>query len=119
MGRIAVVVLVLLAATGCASRAPAAGAQADVNAKLIGIPVGDFFERHGRPISRLERSDGTLAFDWAGGDTRVAAGPYGPEDKICRLLITADKNGRIVSAEIIRDAQGERSLSRCVELLDR
>ncbi|HUP09234.1 MAG TPA: hypothetical protein VMU47_18895 [Caldimonas sp.] len=90
-----------------------------MNAKLIGIPVGDFFERHGRPISRLERSDGTLAFDWAGGDTRVAAGPYGPEDKICRLLITADKNGRIVSAEIIRDAQGERSLSRCVELLDR
>src|SRR5438270_6954843 len=103
----------------CASHGPAEGAQAAVNAKAVGLSVGDFFDRHGRPSSRLERSDGTLVFDWSGGATRVAAGPYGPEEKICRLLITTDKNGRIASAEIVRDAKGERALSRCVEVLDR
>jgi len=66
-----------------------------VNAKALGVSAGDFFERYGRPMSRLEKSDGTLVFDWAGGSTRVAAGPNGPEEKICRLLITTDKNGRI------------------------
>ena len=119
MHSIAVVVPVALLVGACASRGSAEGSQAAVNARALGISAGDFFQRHGPPFSRLEKSDGSLVFDWAGGDTRVAAGPYGPEEKICRLLITTDKNGRIVSAEIIRDAKGERMLSRCVEVLDR
>ena len=114
-----VLVSAALALGACASRGSVQPSQAAVNAKAVGLSVGDFFERYGRPLSRLERSDGTLVFDWAGGDTRVAAGPYGPEEKICRLLITTDTKGRIVSAEITRDAIGERSLSRCVEVLDR
>jgi hypothetical protein len=119
MRPLAFVIPLALVAGACALRGTGEGSQGAVNAKALGVSAGDFFERYGRPMSRLEKSDGTMVFDWAGGSTRVAAGPYGPEEKICRLLITTDKNGRIASAEIIRDAKGERQLSRCVEVLDR
>jgi hypothetical protein len=48
----------------------------------------------------------------------MAAGVRGQEDKICRLTITTDKKGRIATAFIVRDAKGERRLSRCAELFD-
>ena len=110
---------VLLLLVACASRNEADTSQAAVNAKVRGMSAGEFFDRYGRPLSRVERADGTLVFDWSGGSERVAAGVYGPEEKICRLRITADRNGRITTAEIMRDGQGERQLSRCVELLQR
>jgi len=110
---------VLLLASACATRNQADTSQAAVNAKVVGLSAGEFFDRYGRPLSRLEKTDGTLVFDWTGGSVRVAAGVYGPEEKICRLKIAADRNGRITAAEILRDGQGERQLSRCVELLQR
>jgi hypothetical protein len=91
--------------------------QETVNQRLLGTPVADFFARHGRPGARIEAADGSVAFDWHGGLKSVQAGPYGSEESICWLRITADRSGRIVAAPIFRDGQGERGISRCVELL--
>jgi len=104
--------------SGCFLRGPVDASQVAVDSKALGVPAGDFFDRYGRPLARLERADGTFIFDWEGGSEHMAAGPNGMEDKICRLRLTTGKDGRIVSAEIMRDAKGERRLSRCAELFD-
>ena len=93
-------------------------AQQIVNRRAVGVSAGDFFQRYGKPVSRIEAPDGTLSFQWEGGAVSMAPGVRGLEDKICRLQITTDKNGRIATAPIIRDAKGERRLSRCAELFD-
>ena len=105
---------------GCESvlRVNSEDAQKIVDGKAVGVPAGDFFQRYGKPAIRREASDGTVSFEWEGGTVSVAAGVRGLEDKICRLHITTDKRGRIVTAPIIRDAKGERRLSRCAELFD-
>jgi len=103
---------------GCALRAPVDASQVAVDAKAVGVPAGDFFERYGRPVTRVEQADGTFVFEWEGGSVKMAAGPTGLEDKICRLRLTTGKDGRIATAEITRDAKGERRLSRCAELFD-
>jgi hypothetical protein len=93
-------------------------AQQIVDKRAVGISAGDFFQRYGAPYTREEARDGSLSFNWEGGLAKIAAGPRGLEEKICRLHISADKNGRILAAPIIRDAQGEHRLSRCAELFD-
>jgi hypothetical protein len=94
-------------------------AQQIVDKHAVGVSAGDFFERYGKPRAREEHQDGTLEFIWDGGVVEMAAGVRGLEDKICSLRISTDKRGRIVSAPIVRDAKGERRLSRCAELFDR
>jgi len=93
-------------------------AQLIVNRHAVGVSAGDFFQRYGKPASRVEAMDGTLTFLWEGGMVEMAAGVRGQEDKICRLQITTDKKGLIATAPIVRDAKGERRLSRCAELFD-
>ena len=110
--------LASLALAACALRAPVDETQLLVNAKAVGVSPGDFFQRYGRPVTRQEEKDGTMVFDWEGGSVRMAAGPLGLEEKICRLRLTAGPNGRIASALILRDAKGERRLSRCAEIFD-
>ena len=90
--------------------------QAIVDKRVIGMSIGDFFQRYGVVPVREEARDGSMQFIWEGGRARVPAGPRGPEESICRLRLSVDKAGRIVGAPIIRDGQGERRLSRCVEL---
>ena len=110
--------LLALALAGCMSVLRGEDPQVVVNKYAVGVPVGDFFQRYGTPRVREEAPDGTLQFTWEGGRARVAAGPRGPEESLCRLRLTTDKAGRIVSAPIIRDGQGEKRLSRCAELFD-
>ena len=93
--------------------------QQVVNSRTVGVSPGDFFQRYGPPVKRYETPEGIYVFDWEGGTQHMAAGVMGQEDKICRLRLTTDKNGRIATTEIVRDAQGERRLSRCAELFDR
>ncbi len=111
--------LVALCLAGCGSLFHAIAGedvQAIVDRRVVGASVGDFFQRYGGPLWRDEAHDGSLAFLWEAGFGNVAPGPRGPEEKICRLRISADKAGRIVAAPIVRDGQGERGFSRCAEL---
>jgi hypothetical protein len=101
----------------CALRGPDE-AQQVVNSRTLGVSSGDFFQRYGRPAKRYETPQGIYVFDWEGGTEHMAAGVIGQEDKVCRLRLTTDKNGRIETVEIVRDAKGERRLSRCAELFD-
>lgn len=109
--------LCLLCACGTFSRGTVEGAQAEVDKRYVGTPVGDFFERHGAPLTRDESRDGIRSFLWEGGATRMAAGVRGLEEVLCRVRLTSDKAGRIISATILRDATGEKRYSRCLELL--
>lgn len=111
--------LVALCLAGCGSLLHATGGeavQAIVDKHAVGASVGDVFQRYGGPLSREEAGDGSLAFLWEGRFGNTSPGPRGPEEKICRLRISADKAGRIVAAPIVRDGQGERGFSRCAEL---
>ena len=105
---------------GCISTSVLRGEdpQVIVDKRVVGTQVGDFVQRYGAARVREEAPDGTIQFTWEGGRSNMAAGPRGPEESLCRLRVTADKTGRIVSAPIIRDGQGEKRLSRCVELID-
>ena len=112
--------LALSALAGCSVPSALKGEdpQAIVNQRVIGMSIGDFFERYGRVPVREESRDGSMVFNWEGGRAKIPAGPRGPEESLCRLRLAVDKGGRIVSAPIMRDGQGERRLSRCVELFD-
>ena len=110
----------VLPLAGCMSilRVNSEDPQVIVDKRVVGSQVGDFFQRYGAVRVREESLDGSLQFTWEGGRNKVAAGPRGPEESLCRLRVTTDKAGKIVSAPIIRDGQGERLVSRCVELFD-
>jgi hypothetical protein len=112
--------LLVLPLAGCMSilRVNGEDPQVIVDKRVVGSQVGDFFQRYGAVRVREEAPDGSLQFTWEGGRSKVAAGPRGPEESLCRLRVTTDKAGKIVSAPIIRDGQGEKRLSRCVELFD-
>ena len=110
--------LLVLPLSGCMSMLRGEEPQAIVDKRVVGMQVGDFLPRYGAVRVREEAPDGTIQFNWEGGRNQVAAGPRGPEESLCRLRVTADKSGRIVSAPIIRDGQGVRRPSRCVELFD-
>ena len=112
--------LALSALAGCSVPSALKGEdpQVIVNQRVIGMSIGDFFERYGRVPVREESRDGSMVFNWEGGRAKIPAGPRGPEESLCRLRLAVDKGGRIVSAPIMRDGQGERRLSRCVELFD-
>jgi hypothetical protein len=113
------VFVLVLALAGCAALGlHGEDAQPIVDKRLIGMPVGDSFQRYGKPTSRAESSDGSLAFDWSSGIAKVAAGPVGPEESVCRLRLSASRAGRIVAAPIVRDGRGQRQLSLCAELFE-
>lgn len=90
--------------------------QLAVNRRVVGMRLGEFFERYGAPSRREESAEGVVGFNWGSAGRYVAAGPVGPEEQYCRLRILADRDGRIVSAPITRDGRGERRQSRCVEI---
>lgn len=90
--------------------------QAIVDRRVVGVLVGDFFDRYGAPLTRHEALDGTITFDWEkAGRAIMGTGPGGPEER-CRLRITADKAGRIIAAPIVLDGLGQQRVSRCAEV---
>ena len=90
--------------------------QQAVNQRVLGLRLGEFFERYGAPTRREESTDGVLGFNWSSPNRYVAAGPVGPEEQFCRLRVVTERNGRIASATIVRDGRGTRHQSRCVEI---
>jgi hypothetical protein len=87
-----------------------------VNKRVIGMPVGEFFDRYGRPRTRSERSDGSMEYDWISAVPYARPGPEGLDERVCKLVLTSDPRGRINSVVVRYDAQGVTSASRCGEI---
>jgi hypothetical protein len=91
-------------------------ALAIINARTIGMPAGEFFDRYGRAERRRDLPDGAIEFLWT---APVDAGEHGwadADEHICKLRLTTDKRNRIAVVEVLYDAQGKRSTSRCGEV---
>lgn len=110
-----VAALALGALSGCGIFKDNEQTVAVINARALGMPVGEFFDRYGRPEQRREFADNTLQFVWVS----ARASPTGfaeVDDHICSLRISADARGRISGFEVMYDGQGKNRLSRCAEI---
>ena len=58
----------LLAVAGCSVFKNNEEAQAVINQRVIGMPVGDFFDRYGRAQLRDPQPDGTVEYSWISAD---------------------------------------------------
>ena len=115
--RAAAAAALLLAVAGCSVFKTNEEAQAVINQRVIGMPVGDFFDRYGRPKLREAQADGTTEYAWISAITATPnSGYYGLDDRTCSMKIIAAKDGRIVTASIVQDMPGRTTTSRCLEL---
>ena len=115
--RAAAAAALLLAVAGCSVFKTNEEAQAVINQRVIGMRVGDFFDRYGRPKLREAQADGTTEYAWISEITATPnSGYYGLDDRTCSMKIIAAKDGRIVTASIVQDMPGRTTTSRCLEL---
>ena len=115
--RAAAAAALLLAVAGCSVFKTNEEAQAVINQRVIGMPVGDFFDRYGRPKLREAQADGTTEYAWISAITTTPnSGYYGLDDRTCSITIIAGKDGRIITASIVQDMPGRTTTSRCLEL---
>jgi len=91
-------------------------ASAIVNSRVLGKPVGEFLDRYGRATSRIEVGDNTAIYNWMSDRGMTRPGPEGQDERVCRLRLTVDKAGKISDVQILYDAQGTKSASRCGEI---
>jgi hypothetical protein len=110
-----VAALALGALSGCGIFKDNEQTVAVINARALGMPVGEFFDRYGRPQRRDERTDGGLEFIWVSSVTRTQ-GRADVDDQVCSLRLTTDRGGRISSAQVMYDGQGKTRMSRCAEI---
>jgi len=89
---------------------------ATINNRVLGMPAGDFFDRYGRPLTRAERGDGTIQYDWISAVPYARPGVEGLDEHVCKLVLTSDPRGRISSVVVRYDAPGLKSASRCGEI---
>jgi hypothetical protein len=108
--------IVLAALSGCELMKRNEEVTTVVNRRAIGMPAGEFFDRFGRPGSRLEQLDGSTVYDWTSGVGYALPGPAGLDDRICRLKVSVDTKGRVGAVQILFDAPGQKSTSRCSEI---
>ena len=87
--------------------------QTVVTQRVIGMPVGQFFDTFGPARTRAEQPDGSVAYFWTSSIGAVPSGAAQLDNAVCTLKIFADKQGRIVSAEILLDDPGQYTASRC------
>ncbi len=113
----AAALLLLLSCAGCAMFKNRDEAQAVIDQRVVGMPVGDFFQQYGPAKNRAELADGATDFAWVSpiGPT-PNAGYYGLDDRTCTLRIVSARNGRITVATIVQDMPGRTSTSRCGEM---
>ena len=91
-------------------------ASAIVNSRALGKPVGEFLDRYGRATSRTEVGDNTAIYNWISDRGTTRPGPEGQDERVCRLRLTVDKAGKVSDVQILYDAQGTKSASRCGEI---
>jgi hypothetical protein len=115
-GRVLAAVSLFLALAGCELLKHNEEALTIINGRVIGMPAGDFFDRYGRASSRSELAEGGMAYDWISSVSYAPPGPAGLDDRVCKLHLTADKRGRISVVQVMYDAPGMKSTSRCGEI---
>ncbi|HEX2539719.1 MAG TPA: hypothetical protein VHM00_01415 [Caldimonas sp.] len=108
--------LVVAALAGCGTFKNNEESQAVVSKRVVGMAAGDFFQEFGRYRSRTENPDGSALYRWESDMGRALPGPFGPDERVCRMNVFADKRGRIESVTILLDDLGRTSSSRCSEL---
>ena len=106
----------LIAVGGCELFKHNEEAQAIVNQRVLGKPVGEFFDRYGRATARTEVGDNTAIYNWISDRGTTRPGPEGQDERVCRLRLTVDKAGKVSDVQILYDAQGVKSRSRCGEI---
>ena len=112
----AATVLLLVDIAGCSVFKSNVEAQDVITKRVTGMPAGDFFQTYGRWKTRSERSNGSTDYDWDSAVGSAPPGPYGLDERVCKLHIVADKAGRIETAVIVLDNPGRLSTSRCGEM---
>jgi len=113
--RLAAAALVL-AVGGCELFKHNQEAVAMINSRVLGKPIGEFFDRYGRATSRTEVADNTAVYNWISDVGMTRPGPEGQDERVCRLRLTVDKAGKVSDVQILYDAQGIKSASRCGEI---
>jgi len=111
-----VAAVVVAAVGGCELFKDNQEAMAVINQRIVGKPVGQFFDRYGRATARTEIGDNTAVYNWISDVGMTRPGPEGQDERVCRLRLTVDKAGKISDVQILYDAQGSKSPSRCGEI---
>lgn len=93
-------------------------AQRTIDKRALGMPAGDFFSTYGPWSARSELGDGGAVYLWESQVGKAVAGPYGLDDRVCKLRVTVDRRGRVAAVEIRQDNLGRVSTSRCGEIFD-
>ena len=106
----------LVAVGGCALFKDNEEVQATVNRRTVGKPVGEFFDRYGRATTSTEIGNSTSIYNWVSDRGMTRPGPEGQDESICKLRLTVDKTGKVSDVQILYDAQGTKSASRCGEI---
>ena len=108
--------LMAVVGTGCSVFKSNDDAQVIVNARVIGMPAGDFFQTFGRWRTRSELPGGSFTYAWESGGGATPAGVNGLDERVCRMRVVSTAAGRIGSATIEFDNPGRVSTSRCTEI---
>jgi hypothetical protein len=108
--------LVLAALPGCELMKRNEEVTTVINRRALGMPAGEFFDRFGRAGPKREQSDGSAEYDWVSSVPYAQAGPAGLDDRICRLKVSVDNKGRVSAVQVLFDAPGLKSTSRCSEI---
>ena len=106
----------VLALAGCELFKGNQEVLAVINGRVIGMSAGEFFDRYGRARSRSEIGDGSVAYDWVSAVGYARPGFEGLDDRICRLRLKSDARGRMSEVDVVFDAPGRTSTSRCREI---
>ena len=115
--RTAAALLLLAGLAACGILKNDEGIQAVINQRVTGMPVGDFFQQFGTWLKRSEQADGSTEYAWVSATGPVTnSGYYGLDDRTCTLRIVAARNGKITTADVVRDNLGRVSTSRCGEI---
>lgn len=114
--RTAAALLLLASLSGCELFKKNEEAQSVVSRRAVGLQIGDFLDQFGRPRTRTELVDGSTSYAWESTVEGARAGPDSLDQRVCKLRLITDRKGKITSAEVVYDALGRRSTSRCTEI---
>lgn len=113
--RTVLAVLVALLA-GCSVIKTKEEASDIVARRAVGMRAGDFFDTFGPARAKAEGLDGGAVYRWESTVGAMEPGVQSLDERICKLVVTVDKGGRVTAAAVARDTQGRVSPSRCGEI---
>ena len=101
--------------SGCGIFKPNEETATIISSRALGMPVGEFFDRYGRPQRREETGNGAMEYIWVSA-VAPTQGWASVDDQVCSLRLNADNRGRISAAAVMYDGQGKTRTSRCAEI---